>query len=192
MDNNNFKFRALEIHTLHVRDFTGEKIVQAVGEIKEFEIARAAAELELQAFIQPLKLILNNNFKFIILILIGLILIFTLTASAQIFMIKALGFIAVFAGLAAAAASVKDILNRRRFLLDLNNLDHEDALRHAAWQLALKAAPKKFNNDRDESDIDYILIDDDNLRLDIKALAAKYNLLNAIAAQAYEIIHDLN
>ncbi|MBR0045239.1 MAG: hypothetical protein IJP56_10420, partial [Synergistaceae bacterium] len=62
------KFKALEIHTLHVRDFNGEKLIQALGGIKDFEIESADAERELNALLNPAKLILNKLFKFIILI----------------------------------------------------------------------------------------------------------------------------
>ncbi|MBQ6910016.1 MAG: hypothetical protein IJP88_05945 [Synergistaceae bacterium] len=179
------KFKALEIHTLHVRDFNGEKLIQALGGIKDFEIKTADAERELNALLNPAKLILNKLFKFIILILIGVILILFLTPNAEIFMIKALGFIAIFAGLAGAFAELKNIFQTRKYLL---NLKYQDALEFAGWQLALKSAPKKLNNDRDSNNIDYILINNETLNLDAKALALKYNLLSAIAQQAYKII----
>lgn len=41
-------FRALKVHTLHIRDFSGEKRVQMLGNITEFGVCRDCANEQLQ------------------------------------------------------------------------------------------------------------------------------------------------
>jgi len=54
------RFRLLEVHTLHIRDFDGEKIIQALGEFQNYEICTACALEGARVFLYPAKLILRK------------------------------------------------------------------------------------------------------------------------------------
>ena len=43
-----YHFRALEVHTLHIRDLSGEKRVQALGEVVRFSVCEGCARERLQ------------------------------------------------------------------------------------------------------------------------------------------------
>ena len=61
-------------------------------------------------------------------------------------------------------------------------LPREEAVKKAAWDCLLAAAPKK-NGD---NDLTYIPVDGETKALDQRELALRYDLLPAIAAQALE------
>ena len=137
-----FSFHVLEIHTLHVRDFNGERLIQSLGNFQDYEISMACAEREVQAILFPLKRILMRCIPFLILMLIGTSLILTLTIQSEIFAIKALGFIAVFAGVSGIISECRKTFEARK---NLKSMKPDEALKFCAWQCMLKTAPKKFN-----------------------------------------------
>ncbi|MBQ6664030.1 MAG: hypothetical protein IJM68_00430, partial [Synergistaceae bacterium] len=49
------RFRVLEVHTLHIRDFDGERVIQALGEFQEYDVCTACASEEVQALLLPAK-----------------------------------------------------------------------------------------------------------------------------------------
>ena len=175
-----FKFHVLEIHTLHVRDFNGERLIQSVGNFQDYEISTACAESEVQAVLFPLKRILIKCIPFLILMLIGII--FILTIKSEIFAIKALGFIAFFVGLSGIISECRKIFEARKIL---KSMKPDEALKFSAWQCMLKNAPKKFN----DNDLTYIPIDEETLKLTPQKLAKKYNLLPAISKKVFETLH---
>lgn len=169
-----FFFHTLEIHTLHVRDFGGERLIQSVGNYRDFEISTACAENEARAVIFPIKRIFGKTLSFMILFFVGVILSFTLSLKTEIFAIKALGIIAAFTGISGIISECRKILIQRRNLI---NMTPDERLKFCAWQCALKQAPKKFN----DNDITYINIDEETLKLKTEELSEKYNLIPAIS-----------
>ncbi len=179
---NNYRFHALEVHTLHVRDFEGERLIQSLGEFRDFEVSAACAEAEMQAVLFPVKRIFIKTLPFIILFFIGLG--FSLTLSMKnnlIFAIRTLGPIALFSGAAGTFSEIKRILEQKKFL---SSKAYEERLKISAWQCALKTAPKKFN----ENDLTYIPINEKTLKLKPEELSEEYNLLPAISKKAFNII----
>ncbi|MCR4817896.1 MAG: hypothetical protein K5841_02930, partial [Fretibacterium sp.] len=55
-----YAFRFLEVHTLHVRDFGGERLIQALGELGKCEISAACARTELGAALFPVRRLLKK------------------------------------------------------------------------------------------------------------------------------------
>ena len=183
MNIDEFVFHVLEVHTLHVRDFNGERLIQSLGNFQNYKVSTACAEAEARAVLFPLKRILKKCFPFLILFLIGVILIFTLTLQSEIFAVKALGFIAAFVGVSGMISECRKIFEVRK---NLKSMTHDEALKFSAWQCMLKTAPKKFN----DNDITYIPIDEETLKLKPEELAQKYNLLPAISKKAYNLIRN--
>ena len=176
-------FRVLEVHTLHIRDFGGERIIQALGEFKNFEIGMACAQSELQAVLFPAKKIFKKTFPFLILFIAGIIFTFTLANKFDVAAIKILGIIAAFCGVSGTISETRKILIQRKNFL---SMPHDEAIKNSAWQCVLKIAPKKFG----DNDLTYIPVDDEVKNFSVKELAEKYNLLESISRKALELIQS--
>ena len=177
-----YAFRVLEVHTLHVRDFGGERLIQALGEIGDYEVSVARARSELRAALFPAREIARKGLPFLLLLIVGAALCLTLTPRDTMFAFRALGPIALFCGAAGMVSETGRLLKERTRVraMDLNT-----ALRDSAWRRFLRDAPKKH----EDNDITYIPIDGETLGLTPKGLELKYNLLPAISRQAFEVIH---
>lgn len=170
------KFRALEVHTLHIRDFNGERIVQSLGEIREYEISMACAEREVQALLFPAKRIITKCLPFFLLTILGLALSFLLTFGEFLPALRAIGPIAFLVGLTGIAGKVRESLRERD---SVSKMNHDEAVKYSAWTLVLRQAPKKSG----DNDVTYIPLNDETERMSAEELAEKYNLLSAIARQ---------
>ena len=178
-------FRLLEVHTLHIRDFNGEKIIQALGDFQNYGICTACALEGVRAFLYPAKLILRKCFAFFMLILAGIILTLLLTVNDSfmkgIFAVKAIGPLAVIVGLSGIIANVREILRVRE---SVSKMNHDEAINFSAYNLVIKNAPKKYN----DNDITYIPVSKETKSMSPSQLAEKYNLLSAIAVKAHELL----
>lgn len=179
-----YSFRVLEIHTLHVRDFDGEKLIQSLGEERVYEVCAACVSSEMRAVLFPAVRILKGCAGFGVLALVGLVMSLTLSLNAEMMTaIRILGPVAVVTGMSGIFGKVREILRQRKILAGLSE---EDARRYAAWQCVLKHAPKKYN----DNDLTYIPVSEETLGMDVKALAEKYTLIPAIANKAQLSIRE--
>ena len=185
------RFRLLEVHTLHIRDFDGEKIIQALGEFQDYEICTACALEGVRAFLYPAKLILRKCFAFMILILAGMILTLTLTVNDSwpllegVFAVKALGPLAVIVGVSGVIGKVRGILRVRE---SVSKMNHDEAVRYSAYRLVIKNAPKKYQ----DNDITYIPVSRETQSMSASQLAEEYNLLPAISLKAHEMLRGIS
>ncbi len=185
------KFRVLEVHTLHIRDFDGEKIIQALGEFQDYEICTACALEGVRAFLYPAKLILRKCFAFAVLILAGMILTLTLTVNDSwpllegVFAVKALGPLAVIVGVSGVIGKVRGILRVRE---SVSKMNHDEAVRYSAYRLVIKNAPKKYQ----DNDITYIPVSKETQSMSASQLAEEYNLLPAISLKAHEMLRGIS
>lgn len=172
-----YPFRVLEVQTLHVRDFTGEKRVQALGEFRDWTVCGDCAVRWLEESLAPGKRLFKACLPFAIVLVAGVLL--TVLVRSDIRALGLLGPAAIFCGLAGGISSARRILARQKELLAL---PREEALKRAAWECLLAAAPKK----NEDNDLTYIPVDGETRALDKKGLCLRYDLLPAIAAQALE------
>ena len=185
------RFRLLEVHTLHIRDFDGEKIIQALGEFQDYEICTACALEGVRAFLYPAKLILRKCFAFAVLILAGMILTLTLTVNDSwpllegVFAVKALGPLAVIVGVSGVIGKVRGILRVRE---SVSKMNHDEAVRYSAYRLVIKNAPKKYQ----DNDITYIPVSKETQSMSASQLAEEYNLLSAISLKAHEMLRGIS
>lgn len=179
-----YSFRVLEIHTLHVRDFDGERLIQSLGEERVFSVCSACVSSEMRAVLFPAVRILKSSAGFGVLVFAGLVMSLTLSLNADMMgAIRIIGPLAVLTGISGIFGKVKEILRQRKILAGLSD---DDAMRFSAWECAVKNAPKKYN----ENDITYIPVNDDTAGLSVKELAEKYVLIPAIAKQAHLKLND--
>ena len=177
-----YSFRVLEIHTLHVRDFDGERLIQSLGEEIVFSVCSACVSSEMRAVLFPAVRILKGSAGFGVLIIAGLVMTLTLSLNAELMgAIRIIGPLAVLTGISGIFGRVREIFSHRKILAGLRE---NEARKYSAWQCVINNAPKKYN----DNDITYIPVDD-ALSLSPEELAVKYGLLPAISRKAYEVIH---
>ena len=177
-----YSFRVLEVHTLHIRDFSGERLVQALGEEKVFSVCAACVSSEMRASLYPAGRILRKCSGFVVLFLAGLGLTLTVSLNAEMMnALRLIGPLAVFVGVSGTIGKMREILTQRKILAGMSE---PEARKFSAWQCVLNSAPKKYN----DNDITYIPIDDARAFTPAE-LAVKYGLLAPISRKAYELIH---
>ena len=177
-----YSFRVLEIHTLHVRDFDGEKLIQSLGEERVFSVCSACVSSEMRAVLFPAVRILKRSAGFGVLILAGLVMTLTLSLNPELMgAIRIIGPLAVLTGISGILGRAREILAQRKILAGLSE---NEARKYSAWQCVINNAPQKYN----DNDITYIPVDD-AMSLSPEELAVKYGLLPAISRKAYEVIH---
>lgn len=172
-----YSFRALEVQTLHVRDYNGEKRVQALGSFRDWTVCEDCARRRLEETLSPGKRLAKACLPFLLVLAGGIF--WMLLVHEEAFALRLLGPAAIFCGLAGTVSSVRRaVVQRAQFL----KLPREEALKRAAWSCALSAAPNK-NGD---NDLTYIPVDEETQGLDWKQMVLRYDLLPPIAAQALE------
>ena len=177
-----YSFRVLEIHTLHVRDFDGERLIQSLGEERVFSVCSACVSSEMRAVLFPAVRILKGSAGFGVLILAGLVMTLTLSLKPDLMgAIRIIGPLAVLTGISGIFGRAREILAQRKILVGLSE---NEARKYSAWQCVINNAPQKYN----DNDITYIPVDD-AMSLSPEELAVKYGLLPAISRKAYEVIH---
>lgn len=176
-----YTFNVLEIHTLHIRDFSGERLVQAVGESKSYEVCAACVSSEMQAVLYPARRILRGCLGFVLLIAAGLVLSLARRLEGEVWAVRVLGPMAVVVGVIGAVGKVRTVLRERR---ELEALGREERERVCAWRCLTKNAPHKHG----DNDLTYIPVDE-ACSLSEKELAVQYDLLPPIARKVYELIN---
>lgn len=172
---NGFEFDVLEVHTLHIRDFDGEKRVQALGESKRWTVCSHCAADRLAQAVLPRKRIFKNCLPYLMILIIGIALLFFTRTSVP--SLRLIAPAAVFCGIAGGISAFKKEKTQSAFLKEL---PQDKALREAAWICLLEQAPKKHN----DNDITYIPKEALVNCKDVNTLALEYDLLPAIAKQA--------
>lgn len=172
-----YPFRAIEVRTLHVRDLGGERVVQALGDVRALSICNACAEEELSAALSPVLTAARRALPFACVLAVGMALSLTVTMQSDVPALRLPGPAAVLCGAAGCVSSWRDALARAR---TFRALEHRAALERAAWDRLLLALPRK----RGDEDLTYIPIDETTRAMDARALAARYDLLPPIAEQA--------
>ena len=171
-------FQVLEVHTLHIRDFNGERVIQALGEFQEYEICTACASEEVQAVLLPAKRIMMRCIPFALLSVVGIALSMLLTFRDIMPALRVIGPMAIVVGIIGMAGKVREILIERE---NVSKMSRDEAVRYCAWQLVLRNAPKKYG----DNDIAYIQVNDDTMRMGVRELAENYGLIPAIAKQVH-------
>ena len=156
-----YRFRALEIHTLPVRDFKGEKKIQAVGDVVEFGVCGDCARRWLRTCRGGV----------------------SVKKLAPFAVYRLLGAAAVICGAVGIASTVREHLRRRR---EYQALPEDKALERAAWETVLRCADRK----RGDHDLSYIPITADTRKLKNGDLMVCYDLLPEIALKAWDILHQ--
>ena len=143
-----YTFQVLEVQTLHIRDITGERKVQALGLFQDYAICCKCANTQLQTTIQKTTLI-KKILPFLFIFLLGLLVLYINTKHDLVFFV--FSFSAFFCGIVGCYTNIKKFISSKKYY---SNLPKEDALKKAAWDCLLNYAPKKDG----DNDLTYIPI----------------------------------
>lgn len=175
-----YPFHVLQVQTLHVRDLTGEKRVQALGDFENHCVCRKCAERKLSAILNNRKATVKSILPFLLAMGAGIAIAAIFWRSNGAFRLLGLGMLAC--GVLGTLGTIQTGEKKRK---QFAPLPPDKALAAAAWECFLEAAPKKNNI----NDITYIPVNEETLARKNGDLMILYDLLPEIAVQAYERIH---
>ena len=178
-----YPFHVLEVQTLHVRDLTGEKRVQALGDDADYCVCRKCAERKLSAILNNRQATIRKALPFVLAFFAGILVTVIFWSRNGAF--RLLGLCLMACGVLGTLGNLQKGENQRS---QFTSLPHDKALAAAAWECFLESAPKK----NDINDITYIPINEETLARKNGDLMILYDLLPEIAIQAYNRLHDSN
>ena len=175
-----YEFDVLEVQTLHIRDLTGEKRVQALGEFGKYAVCADCARERLEKTMDVRQSARTGIIRFGAVLLAGILLAGWFWRAGG--PMRLLGLAAVLCGVLGIYAAVQGSLERRNHYAACSE---EDALWQSAWEVMVDQAPKKS----DDSDLTYIPVTSKTLSMKDGDIMIHYDLLPEIAVKAYEQIH---
>ena len=176
-----YPFRVLEVQTLHVRDITGEKRVQALGLFQEYGICQDCARHKLYAIREASWELWKQLLPFAVIFVLGAVLTMIFWSGEGV--LRLLGLAGLVGGALGFAGSLKSSSQRRK---EYAALSDEAALARAAWECLIDSAPKKDG----ENDLTYIPVNERTLAMKNGDLMIEYELLPEIAVKAYRLLHE--
>ena len=176
-----YRFHLLTVRTLPVRDISGEKKVQALGDFVDYAVCKDCAMRHLDQLMHPLTTSLKKCLLFGGISLAGALLsLFFWHRDRVIFLF---GLAAILAGILGIFGTLQGALAKKD---SYQKLSEKERLYQAAFDLLVALAPKK-NGDEDLS---YIPVDGKTLSAKKGDLMVLYGLLPDIAVEAYKKIRE--
>lgn len=175
-----YPFRVLEVLTLHIREMSGEKRVQALGEFREYAICDGCARARLDGALRPGKSLWRKLAPYGTVLLFGLAVLAAGWEGGNAF--RLLGGAGIFCGIAGGGSLFRRAGEEKRAY---STLPAEKALARAAWECLMETAPQKAG----ENDLTYIPVNGETLAMKNGDLSLTYDLLPAIARQAWNRLH---
>jgi hypothetical protein len=179
-EHHDYRFRALRVETLHVRDGGRNSRVQALGDFEEHTVCAGCALEKYNQYMDNRKVMIRTSIPFGLMILAGIV-IAALFRSELPILVFGVGML-----LCGAACLYGNVHNRLEKKRELSALTREQGLYRCAWECFLDAAPKK----NDVNDISYIPVDEQTLARKNGDLMILYDLLPEIAIEAHKRIHQ--
>lgn len=175
-----YRFQALEVQTLHLREFSGERKIQALGSIQELCLCDQCAEDQLSCILSPFRRLPGKILPFALLIPPGIILTLLFRGKEPVYLMP--GICAILCGLIGIASSIQKAFALRRTYASLSQ---KEALKKAAWEAVLSEAPKKAG----DNDLTCIPVTLESLGRKNGDLMILYDLIPDIAKEAFRWIH---
>lgn len=175
-----YPFRVLEVLTLHIREMSGEKRVQALGEFREYTICADCAQGWLDRALKPGKSLWRKLTPYGAVLIFGLAVLTVGWRGGNAF--RLLGGAGIFCGIAGGGSLLQRAREEKR---TYSALPPEKALARAAWECLVETAPRKAG----ENDLTYIPVNGETLAMKNGDLSLAYDLLPAIARQTWDRLH---
>lgn len=180
LTSNDYIFPVILVQTLPVRDITGERKVQALGETKQYGVCAECARKQFEEDQSGKQASQKIMTRFGGLVVLGTLII-VLVTMFQLGPVRYVGFFSIIAGCLGLYENIRKIRERKQ---ELTSMSESQALKDSAWKVLLEMAPKKDG----ENDITYIPIDKEVLKHKKGDLTILYHLLPEIAIEAYQRI----
>ncbi|MGL6200554.1 MAG: hypothetical protein ACRC3H_16610 [Lachnospiraceae bacterium] len=162
----------LEVQTLHIRDYSGEQRIQALGSVVRSSVCDSCVEAKRTAILSPGRSLFLHVAVYLALTLAGGIL-FTILTDLPL-KVPCAG--AVLLGLLGSVLTIRTTMEQKKHLEDLTT---EQARNEVRLQILKDCLPRKVG----ENNMTYIALS--ALReAESGALIAKYDLLPPIAKEA--------
>lgn len=178
---NDYHFRVLQVQTLHVRDLTGEKRVQALGDFEEYDVCASCAREKYGQYMDNRDVLIKTSIPYGLMILAGAVIAGLFRTDRVILVF---GIALMVCGVLCLYSNLRNRGAKKR---ELEALSEEEALYRCAWECLVDAAPKK----NDVNDITYIPVDEQTLARKNGDLMILHDLLPEIAIQAHKRIHGV-
>lgn len=181
-EHDDYDFLALQVQTLHVRDFGKNSKIQALGDFEEYSVCAACAEEKHNAAMDVSKTMGKTMLLWSLIMVLGAVLTVAFWKGEGVLRLAGLGAL-VGGGLFLYGSMRAANEQKRRLIL----MEKEDALYQCAWECMIDGAPKK----NDINDITYIPVDEKTLSRKNGDLMILYDLVPEIAVEAHKRIHAL-
>lgn len=177
-----YTFHTIEVHTLPVRDFSGEKKVQALGQKTDFYVCSDCAQKRFDSVFNTFESFFSPSIPAFFLFLAGIAVTWYFwQRNAAPF--KMLGIGAIICAIAVVYTNLQKSAQLKK---ELGSVEKSEGLEKAAWLCVLEGVPKKYK----DNDLSYIPINKKTLALKNGDLMVLYKLLPQIAVQAYNLMHE--
>ena len=141
-----YALRALTVRTLHIRDLSGERRVQTLGDFREGAVCTSCAEKRLALKTAPFRAVGRQLLFFVAVIVLGAALLgLSLTVLRAYRIVGILGAVAMAAGCLCVAGT---LLESRRTADSLRALSQQEAMETAAYDVFISCLP---THDADEN-----------------------------------------
>jgi hypothetical protein len=175
-----YRFQALEVQTLHLREFNGERKIQALGNVLELDICEDCAMAHLSGILSPGRNLFRKILPFALLIPPGILLTILFRGREPVYLMP--GICAILCGCLGGLSAIMNACRRRQ---EYAVLDQKEALAKAAWDAVSACAPKKVG----DNDLTYIPVTRESLARKNGDLMILYDLIPDIAKEAFRRIH---
>jgi hypothetical protein len=176
-----YSFRMLEVQTLHVRDFSRDNRVQALGLFQDGSVCRRCAIDELDKIFHPRKTLIKKLLPFTGVLIFGILVLIFTWGIASAFTV--LGIAGILCGILGIGSGINTVYKKKK---EYSAMDYDAAERQAAWECMLSVLPKKIG----DNDMTYIPIDEKTMKMKNGDLMIVYDLLPDIAVKAWKMIHE--
>ncbi len=177
-----YTFHTIEVHTLPVRDFSGERKVQALGQKTDFYVCSDCAQKRFDSVFNTFESFFSPSIPAFFLFLAGIAVTWYFCQRNAV-PFKMLGIGEIICALAVVYTNLQKSAQLKK---ELGSVEKSEGLEKAAWLCVLEGVPKKYK----DNDLSYIPINKKTLALKNGDLMVFYKLLPQIAVQAYNLMHD--
>ena len=166
----------LEVQTLHLREFSGEKRIQALGNFVEAGVCEECVHRYMETGGRPEVPLIKSALLALLLTAVGVTVLLLSKGEG----IPLFGWAALACAAALLWSSIRTYRARRA---ELAAADERERQKQAGWELLVSSLPQKYQ----DSNLTYIPVTADLQKRSIQELVSAYDLMPAIAQKAKEL-----
>lgn len=175
-----FHYQALEVLTFHIRDLSGHRRIQGIGEYVTGDVCRECAEKRLDDILHPFRKPTVIQIVMALVTALGIGLIASMHRYGMFYISTGVFF--VVGGILYLVGTYRSASKK---MAEFASYKQEEALDRAAWDLLEEKLPKKAG----ENNITYIPINPQTMKRKNGDLMVLYNLLPENAVEIHKQLH---